>query len=76
MSVVLTFRNNDETQVVGSYDDHDKAIEGATQFLKELNTDEEALADDLGEDWTWEQAIEKWSELTDGYEEFSFKDFK
>lgn len=72
MSIVLTFRMGDETDVLGSFSSHDEAVEEAKNHLISLNTDEEALADDLGTSWTWEEAIERWCELTDGTEEFRF----
>jgi len=72
MSIILTFRMQDETDVLGSFENYDKALEEAKNHLINLNTDEEAIADDLGKNWTWKEAIERWSELTDGDEEFTF----
>lgn len=72
MSVVVTFRRKEATEVIGTYDDHDLAIEGATKFLKNLNVDEEELTDELGEGWSWQEVIERWDDLSDGYEDFTF----
>jgi len=76
MSLVVTFRSKDETQVVGTYKDYVAAIQGARGFLEGLNVDEEELGDELGEGWTWEEAVQKWGDFTDGYEEFTFSNDK
>lgn len=67
MAVVVTYRSKDETQVVASCTNEKEALKAAVEFLKNLNVDE----DDLDGN-TWDEAVQKWEGLTEGYEEFSF----
>lgn len=76
MNIVVTFRSKDDTQVIGTFKDRHAAIQGAREFLKGLSVDEEELGDELGEGWTWEEAVQKWGDFTDGYEEFIFSNDK
>lgn len=65
--VVVTYRHKESTEVVGVYPNHEKAMAGAVDHLKSLNVDECAL-DGL----SWEEAVEQWEDLSDGYEDFTF----
>lgn len=65
--VVVTHRQKESTEVVGVYPTHAKAMAGAIDYLKGMNVDEGDL-DGL----TWEEAVEQWEDLTDGYEDFTF----
>jgi hypothetical protein len=67
----LLFRRKEDTEVVGVYYSEEAVVEGATKFLKDMNIDKNEIADSLGPDWTWKEAIEKWEDLTDGYESFT-----
>lgn len=42
MSIVLTFRMGDETDVLGSFDTYEEALEEAKNQLINLNTDQAA----------------------------------
>lgn len=67
----VLFRQKERTELVGVFYSEEAVVEGATKFLKGMNVDEEYIADDLGPDWTWKEVMEKWEDLTDGYESFS-----
>jgi|GEM_PF-2475177 len=65
--IVVSYRHKENTEVVGVYPTHEKAMEAAIDHLKSLNVDECDL-DGL----TWEEAVEQWEDLSDGYEDFTF----
>lgn len=68
MAVVVTYRKKDETEVVASCPNEKEALKAAIEFLKGLGVDE----DDLDGN-TWEEAVQKWEWITEGYEQFSFR---
>lgn len=72
--VVLSFRQKESTDVIGSFGNEKLAMEAAVKDLKTMNVDEKWIQDELGPDWTWGEAVEKWSDLTDGYEEYTLQE--
>ena len=69
-TVVLVYRQKEDAYVVGAFEDEEAAWEGAVEHLEEMNVDKEEL-EDLG--LTLREAVERWSELTDGYEDFTLE---
>jgi len=65
---VVTWRKKESTQVVGTAEDHEAAVALAVKFLQEDLGIEIDELDGL----SWEEAVERWDDLSDGYEEFTF----
>ena len=64
--VVLTYRMKESTDVLGTFKDEDAAWDAAVEHLKDMNADLEDL-----DGYSPKEAVQRWSDLTDGYEDFS-----
>lgn len=64
--VVLTYRMKESTDVLGTFKNEDAAWDAAVEHLKDMNADLEDL-----DGYSPKEAVQRWSDLTDGYEDFS-----